>query len=166
MSAIGESGPVRQFETLLGASSFLFLLYYRGHWCPFCIGHLKELVAISGEIKAAGGVIAAATAEGPEHLNTLRASTGLADNMIVDSENLLAKHLKDKGLLSVAISDSQLYRLRGYKHGLAQPAMLVIKNDGTVLYEWAIVPSLMNIGGATDRPVLAEVWKNIQRKLH
>jgi hypothetical protein len=23
----------------------------------------------------------------------------------------------------------------------------------------------MNIGGATDRPVLAEVWKSVQRKL-
>lgn len=23
----------------------------------------------------------------------------------------------------------------------------------------------MNLGGATDRPVLAEVWKNIQKKL-
>ncbi|KAL2131444.1 hypothetical protein VTI74DRAFT_5113 [Chaetomium olivicolor] len=165
MPVINERDPVRQFEALLASSSFVILLYYRGHWCPFCISHLKELVAISGEVKAAGGMVAAATAEGPEHLEKLRASTGLADTVIIDPENLLAKGLKDKGVLDVAVSDSRLYRLPGYKHGLAQPALLAIKNDGTVLYQWAIIPSLMNIGGATDRPVLAEVWKNVQRKL-
>jgi hypothetical protein len=91
-------------------------------------------VAISGEIKAAGGAVAAATAEVPDHLEKVRASTGLADSVIVDPENLLAKELKDKGLLDVAVSDSQFYRLRGYKHRLAQPALLVIRNDGTVLH--------------------------------
>jgi hypothetical protein len=105
-------------------------------------------VAISGEIKAVGGVVAAATSEEPQHLEKLRAAAGLADTVIVDPENLLAKHLKEKGLLDVAISDSQLYRLRGYKHGMAQPALLAIKSDGTVLYQWAIVPSLVRTAAA------------------
>jgi peroxiredoxin len=127
---------------------------YRGHWCPFCIAHVKELVAISAEIKAAGGVVAAATAEVPEHLDKFRASTGFSDTVIVDPENLLAKHLKKSELLEVAISDSQLYRLRGYKHGMAQPALLVINRDATVLQRWAIVPSLVSVvwtnAGKTD----------------
>ncbi len=100
-------------------------------------------MALSAEIKAAGGLVVAATAEGPQHLEKLRASTKLADPVIVDPENLLVKHLKDKGFLDVAVSDSQLWRLRGYQDGLAQPALLVIRNDGTVLYQWAIVPSLV-----------------------
>jgi peroxiredoxin len=128
---------------------------YRGHWCPFCIAHFKELVAISAEIKAAGGVVAAATAEVPEHLDKFRASTGFSDTVIVDPENLLAKHLKKSELLEVAISDSQLYRLRGYKHGMAQPALLVINRDATVLQRWAIVPSLVSVvwtkAGKTDK---------------
>ncbi len=168
MSVIGEPSPVRQFETLLESSSFVFVICkyicclslwpppregrglfptqpdYRGHWCPFCISHLKELVAMSGEIKDAGGTVVAVTAEAPEHLEKVRASTGLTDTMIADPENLLANELKSKGLLDVAVSDSQLFRLRGYKHGLAQPALLAIKNDGSVLYRWAIVPSLVS----------------------
>ncbi len=108
------------------------------------MAHLKELVAISDEIKAGGGVVVAATAEAPEHLNAVRASTGFAGPVIVDPEHLLAKNLKSKRLLDVAISDSQVYRLRGYKHGLAQPAVLVIRQDGTVMYRWAIVPSLVS----------------------
>lgn len=101
-------------------------------------------MAISGEIKHAGGAVVAVTAEVSEHLDKVRTSTGLTDTIIVDPENVLANELKTKGLLEVAVSDSQLFRLRGYKHGLAQPALLAIKNDGTVLYRWAIVPSLVS----------------------
>ncbi|KAH6632510.1 hypothetical protein F5144DRAFT_630354 [Chaetomium tenue] len=165
MSTNNSPGAVQEFDHLVQSASFVFLLYYRGHWCPFCIAHFKQLIAISDEIKSAGGVIAAATAEVPEHLDKFRASTGFSDTVIVDPENALAKHLKKEELLDVAISDSQLYQLRGYKHGMAQPALLVMKRDGTVLQRWAIVPSIMNIGGATDRPVLAEVWGNVQKQL-
>ncbi|KAK3294167.1 uncharacterized protein B0H64DRAFT_181107 [Chaetomium fimeti] len=165
MAASNNPNPVEEFHQLHQSSAFVFLVYYRGHWCPFCIAYLKELVAISDEVKAAGGVIAAATAEAPKHLDKVRSSAGFSDKVIVDPENSLAKHLKNKELLDVVISDSQLYRLRGYKHGMAQPALLVLKNDGTVLQRWAIVPSLMNIGGATDRPVVAEVWKNVEKQL-
>ncbi|EAQ87435.1 predicted protein [Chaetomium globosum CBS 148.51] len=159
MSTNKTPGPVQEFDHLVQSASFVFLLYYRGHWCPFCIAHFKQLIAISDEIKAAGGVIAAATAEVPEHLDKFRASTGFSDTVIVDPENELAKHLKKKELLDVAITDSQLYQLRGYKHGLAQPALLVMKRDGT------LTSREMNIGGATDRPVLAEVWRNVQKQL-
>ncbi|KAK4033575.1 hypothetical protein C8A01DRAFT_49883 [Parachaetomium inaequale] len=115
---------VQQFHRLLGSSSFLFLLFV------------------------------AATAEAAEHLEKVRSWTGFSETVIVDPENLLARELKSRKLLDVAITDSQLYRLRGYKHGMAQPALLVVKSDGA-----------MNIGGATDRPVLAEVWKNTQNQL-
>lgn len=163
--------PVQQFDGLLGSSAFLFLLCkqcmaatseptstaspqiasnflyaqdYRGHWCPFCIAHLKELAALSGEIKAAGGAVVAATAEeAPAALANVRSATGFADPVIVDPENVLVAELKRRGLLDVAVSDSQLYRLRGYKHGLAQPALLVVKGDAVVLQRWAIVPSLV-----------------------
>lgn len=143
-------------------------------------------MAISDRIKSAGGAVVAATAEAPEHLDKLRSLTGFTNTVIVDPEHRLAGELKSRALLDVAITDSQLYRLRRYKHGLAQPALLVLKSDGTVLQRWAIVPSLvsamssephgpcllkaklgnkMNIGGATDRPVLAEVWESTQKQL-
>ncbi|KAK1766932.1 hypothetical protein QBC33DRAFT_540681 [Phialemonium atrogriseum] len=152
--------PVKQLDDLLSSSSFVFLLYYRGNWCPFCIAHIKELVALAGEIKAAGGTPVIVTAEVPEHLEKARAWTGFTDAAIVDPENILAKELKDRDLLDVAISSRW-----GYQHGMAQPALLVVKGDGTVLQRWAIVPGLMNIGGATDRPVLSEVWENVQAQL-
>lgn len=117
---------------------------YRGFWCPFCIAHLKELAALSGDIKAAGGALLAVTADPPENLERTRSSSGFSDTVIVDPENILAKELKSRGRLDVAISTNGAAWFRGYKHGMTQPALLVMKNDGTVLQRWAIVPSLVS----------------------
>ena len=62
--------------------------------------------------------------------------TGYDGEAIVDTENILVKYFKERDLLNVAITEK-----KGYEHGMAQPAILVIKNDGTVLEKWAIVPS-------------------------
>ena len=67
--------------------------------------------------------------------------TGYDGPAIVDPENVLAEDLRKKNLVNIAISDM---KLRRYKHGMAQPAVLVIQQDGTVLYSWAIVPRLVS----------------------
>jgi hypothetical protein len=46
------------------------------------------------------------------------------------------KYFKERDLLDVAISEK-----KGYEHGMAQPAILVIGKGGDVLEKWAIVPS-------------------------
>lgn len=83
-----------------------------------------------------GGVPIIATAETAEYLDSTRASTGYDGEVIIDPQNLLAAELKSRGLLEVAITER-----KGYEHGLAQPAVLVIQSDGTVLQRWAIIPS-------------------------
>ena len=64
----------------------------------------------------------------------------------MDTENELAKFLKQQGTLDVAISEK-----KGYVKGMAQPAVLAVrygKGAGTekeeVLESWAIVPSLVS----------------------
>ncbi len=61
-------------------------------------------------------------------------------------------------MINVAISDKS-----GYPNGMAQPAVLVLKQDRTVLHSWAIVPGLMNLGGAKDRPALQEIWEDVEK---
>lgn len=114
------------------------------------MAHLKELASLSADIMAAGGTVLAATADPAENLEKTRSSSGLTDTVIVDPENILAKELKSRGTLDVAISTSGAAWLRGYKHGMAQPALLIIKKDGTVLQRWAIVPSLVSTHTTPD----------------
>jgi peroxiredoxin len=125
-------------STLIDALHPLTSLDFRGHWCPFCMAYLKTLQSLTPSITAAGGQPLIITAETAPNLTTTRTTTGYNGEAIVDPENILAKYFKQKGLLDVAISEK-----KGYEHGMAQPAILVIKNDGTVLENWAIVPSMV-----------------------
>lgn len=93
---------------------------------------------LTSKISAAGGKTVIVTAEAPEHLDAFQKSTGYRETAIVDPENALSKELKTRGLLDIAISEKS-----GYPNGMAQPGVLVIKKDGTVLYNWAIVPSIV-----------------------
>jgi peroxiredoxin len=133
---------------------------FRGHWCPFCQAYLKSLQSLLPAITAAGGKAIAITAEPEQHLAETRSLTGYTGDVIVDPENQIAAELKRREKLTVAISSKA-----GYPHGMAQPAILVMQSDGTVLYDWAIVPSVMNLGGAKDRPDLKQVWENAEAKM-
>lgn len=116
---------------------------------------MKTLQSIVPDVSIAGGKTIAVTAEPEEQLQHMLGATGYAAEVIVDTKNEIAAELKRRGTLNVAISDKA-----GYEHGMAQPAVLVMKNDGTVLYMWAIVPGVMNLGGAKDRPNLKQIWEN------
>lgn len=114
---------------------------YRGHWCPFCISHIRSLKPIEKQIHDAGGHTVIITSEIEDHLLKVRKATGYTGPAIVDPHNTLVKELKERDVANVAISDM---RVRGYKHGMAQPAVFVMQQDGTVLYSWAIVPRLVS----------------------
>ena len=78
------------------------------------------------------------TAEPESFLQKMRDATGYDGETIVDTENLLVKELKRRGIIDVAISEK-----KGYEHGMAQPAVLVGTKQ-KVVYKWAIVPSTVS----------------------
>ncbi|MCJ1328786.1 hypothetical protein MMC10_005463 [Thelotrema lepadinum] len=158
----GSSDPIQQYEIALANHDFLWVVYYRGHWCPFCLSYLKTLQTLLPSIGQAGGKVLVVTAEPAEHLPAMRKAAGYVGEAAIDPEHKLANMLRERGLLDVAVTNKA-----GYEHGVAQPSILIQKGrgDGTVLFEWAIKPSVMNLGGAKDRPDLSQVWDNVQAKL-
>jgi peroxiredoxin len=101
------------------------------------MSYLKTFQSLNASISAAGGQTLIVTAEPAlVDLETTRKTTGYQGEAVSDPEHILAKYLRERGLLDVAISEK-----KGYEHGLAQPSILVIRSDGTVLEKWAIVPS-------------------------
>lgn len=74
----------------------------------------------------------------------MRSATGYVGPAVVDTQNLLIEYLRKRNIADVAISKMRLMRLRGYYHGMAQPAVFVIQKDETVLYSWAIVAGLVS----------------------
>ncbi|KAL5328705.1 hypothetical protein ACEPPN_002207 [Leptodophora sp. 'Broadleaf-Isolate-01'] len=152
--------PIEQFNTLLSSSEFLFVVVYRGHWCPFCRAYLSTLSTLSPSILSSQGAPLIITSEPSSFLPETRKLTGYQGDAIVDPGNELVGHLRERFGLEVAISEK-----KGYVNGMAQPAVLVVRREGEVLEKWAIVPGLMNLGGAKDRPELTQVWENVQAKL-
>ncbi|KAL6717723.1 hypothetical protein ACLMJK_005638 [Lecanora helva] len=159
MAVTTTSNPVQRYDSIRAESGFVFVVFYRGHWCPFCQAYLKQLQSLNQRITDARGHVVTVTAENEFELPKMREATGYDGETIVDTENILAKELKRRGIIDVAISDKN-----GYPHGMAQPAVLVGTKQ-KVIYRWAIVPSVMNLGGAKDRPSLKEIWENAEAEM-
>ena len=102
------------------------------------MAYLKTLQSLLPSIGGAGGKVLLVTAEPAKHLPATRKASGYVGEAVIDPEHRLATMLREKGLLDVAVS-----KRSGYDHGLAQPAVLVLKGRGSeeVLEKWAIVPS-------------------------
>ena len=109
------------------------------------------------------------TSEPASFLPETRKLTGYSGDAIVDPNNTLVRFVKERYGLEIAVSEK-----KGYEHGMAQPGILVLRGGkggdmmgekGAVLEEWAIVPSATNLGGASDRPDLEQVWDNVMAKI-
>ena len=71
-----------------------------------------------------------------------------------DPTHILRNYLAQEGLITIAVSggenatDSRFYqvhpKIKYYKNGVAQPAVLCVKSDRKVLYQWAVVPQLVS----------------------
>ncbi|KAE8446007.1 hypothetical protein EG329_012646 [Mollisiaceae sp. DMI_Dod_QoI] len=161
--------PVEEFNSLLSTSSVLFVVFYRGHWCPFCRAYLRTLQGLSPSITSLGGKTLIITSEPASFLAETRSLTSYSGDAIVDTKNTLVEFVKERYELEVAVSEK-----KGYENGMAQPAILVLRGGKggdmmggkeAVLEKWAIVPSTMNLGGASDRPDLEQVWDNVRAKI-
>jgi hypothetical protein len=156
---------------------------YRGSWCPFCISYLRSLQSLSPSITALGGRPVIITSENASFLQRTREKTEYQGDAIADPQNELIPWVKERWGWDIAVSEKN-----GYEWGMAQPGVLVVRpfatstminkvamniSDGPggygkkeeVLEKWAIVPSLMNMGGAKDRPLLEEVWDNAKSRI-
>jgi len=126
-------------------------------------------------VDSENGKIFAVCAQSPNICSKTQESWNLGFDIISDPHNSLAKEF------SVVISPRY-----GYPHGMCQPAVLVAMleeeeaseeeeeqieegdedEDYTTLYFWKIIPSIMNSGGASDRPLLSSVWSIVLDKLN
>lgn len=72
-------------------------------------------------------------------MTEVRGATGYQGEAINDPENILVDHFAELKFVKATIS-----RRDGYEYGMVQPAVLVLKNDGTVLESWAVRPGMVS----------------------
>jgi peroxiredoxin len=147
-----------QILTRISDRPFTVLVFFRGSWCPFCQGYLRELGGtFRKQVEHAGGALIAITSQLDQRV---QADWELGFDVLSDPENTLALRF------GAAITPKEQTPLAGhpteYAHGMAQPAVVALDINGQVLYRWAIEPAETNLGGASDRPLPAFVWASIE----
>jgi|GEM_PF-2536265 len=136
-------------------------VFFRGHWCPFCQAYLRELDGTFRErVEAAGGRLVGITSQSAEGATLALEGWGLHYDVLSDPSNGLADtfgaNITPRDQTPLADVPTE------YPNGMAQPAVIATDRNGKVLYQWAIVPSEMNIGGASDRPLPDDIWAAIE----
>lgn len=141
-------------------NAFIIKVFFRGDWCPWCNAQLRDFDKYLDKVQSLGGKIVAITSQAG---NQSASNNDLRFEVIVDEENNEAlKH----GICITPKQETPLANVPDiYPNGMVQPGIVIENVQGKVLYHWAIVPSEMNIGGATDRPMVADIIGSLEQIL-
>lgn len=171
--ALAFGAPAPSFELQdhngkLVSSAQLFLnhtkiviIFFRGRWCPFCVGQLEAMNLIAPAIREAGASLVAISPQ------TVKQSFFMADQhklcfpLLSDTSNQVARRF---GLVySVPDEQRQVYRSAfvnlPFANGdesweLPMPATYILERDGTVVYA-SVNPDY------TDRPEPADIPQHL-----
>lgn len=134
------------------ADAFKITVFFRGDWCPWCNGYLRDFNDHLETIRNLGGSVVGMTSQIG---NQSKKNNELEFDINVDPENVAAKR---HGIAVTPKEHTPLAEVDGiYEHGMAQPGVIIEDARGNVLYSWAVVPSEANWGGATDRPLVGDI---------
>lgn len=53
--------------------------------------------------------------------------------------------------------------MQHYRHGVAQPALMIVRPHRIVCYSMAVVPTVLNGFGAASRPDIDQVWTALKQ---
>ncbi len=140
---------------------FTVLNFFRGEWCPFCQSYSRELNgSFREQVLGAGGQLIAITSQSAEAAESARTGWGLDYDVISDPSTELAQSF---GIDITPKNESPLAEHpTEYPNGMSQTGVIVLNREGEVLYTWAVNPSVVNVFGASDRPLPDDVWAAIQ----
>ena len=143
------------------SSNFTVKVFFRGDWCPWCSGYLKDFNEQAlHKIQELGGTIVGITSQAG---NQSQQQLGLNFDIQIDEENVEAKKY---GIFITPKAETPLKDVDGaYPNGMVQPGVVIEEADEKILYKWAIVPSEMNLGGASDRPLVSDIVSSLEQIL-
>eukprot|EP01134_Creolimax_fragrantissima_P006479 CFRG6479T1 len=156
------------YKNAIAESKFVILVSYRGDWCPYCKTFMMAMNAHVPEVKKAGGVILGLTSQPRALADQTMKEWELDIHIISDQHHKLVDYLKEKNSVQIAVTHSKIHPKVSLHEplGMVQPATIAVRKqpegEGVdILYSWAIVPRLMNMGGASDRPKVDVIVEHV-----
>jgi peroxiredoxin len=131
-----EAGRLVELNSLLGKGP-VAVMFYRGHWCPYCGLNMRAVIQAFDQINAVGGQVVAIMPEVQEYTEKFKIESGAPFPVLTDLDNGYALSLN----LAIWLG-SEIQRLLSYHdmssfHGndgwvLPIPATFVVGRDGLV----------------------------------
>lgn len=97
---VGESFPIARVKSEDGKTAKLYktlqgqpavVVFYRGHWCPYCMKHLAALQEVAAELEGMGVKLVAVTPDKPEYIAEAKKKANLTFPIYSDGELEMAQ---------------------------------------------------------------------------
>ncbi|PJG50267.1 peroxiredoxin [Bradyrhizobium forestalis] len=131
-----EGGRLVALPSLLERGS-VAVMFFRGHWCPYCRLNVRAVVQAQERIKAIGAQVVAIMPETQEYTRQVKADSGAPFPILTDLDNGYALSLNLAIWLGNEIQQVLSYQDMAKFHGndgwmLPIPAVFVVGRDGIV----------------------------------
>ncbi|UPK29279.1 peroxiredoxin-like family protein [Bradyrhizobium sp. 195] len=131
-----EEGRLVTLPSLLERGP-LAVMFFRGHWCPYCRLNVRAVVQALDRIKAMGAQVVAIMPETQEYTGRLKAEFGAPFPILTDLDNGYALSLNLAIWLGAEIQSLLSYQEMAKFHGndgwmLPIPAVFVVGRDSIV----------------------------------
>jgi peroxiredoxin len=100
----------------------LLLVFFRGHWCPYCVRYLRKLQSRLDEIRARGVEVLAVSPEPIETSSAMAADLGLSFPIASDADGTV---IHAYGIRN---------RFMGFGTLLPHPSVFLIDRDGFICF--------------------------------
>jgi peroxiredoxin len=131
-----ETGQLVNLESLV-ARGPVIVMFYRGHWCPYCRLNVRAVIRAQDQIKALGGQTVAIMPETQKYAERFKSDSGAPFPVLTDLDNGYALSLNLAIWLGAEIQRLLSYLDLSDFHGndgwvLPIPATFVVGRDGLV----------------------------------
>jgi peroxiredoxin len=131
-----ETGRLVSLQSLTSAGPAV-VMFYRGHWCPYCRLNVSAVINAQSQIEALGGRIVAIMPETQKYAQEFKSEAGAPFPVLTDLDNGYALSLNLAMWLGTEIKQLLSYIDLADFHGnegwvLPIPATFVVGRDGLV----------------------------------
>jgi peroxiredoxin len=131
-----ETGRLVNLQSLL-AQGPVAVMFFRGHWCPYCRLNVRAVIRAHDRIAALGAQVVAIMPETQAYTETFKAESGAPFPVLTDLDNGYALSLNLAIWLGIEIQHLLSYQNMADFHGndgwvLPIPAAFVVGHDGLV----------------------------------
>jgi peroxiredoxin len=131
-----EAGRLVSLQSLLSRGPAI-VMFYRGHWCPYCRLNVRAVIEAQDQIEALGGQIVAIMPETQKYAGQFKSESGAPFPVLTDLDNGYALSLNLAIWLGFEIQQLLSYVDLSEFHGndggvLPIPATFVVGRDGVV----------------------------------